>query len=169
MEIRKIKKSQIKVQEMSFMILAVFLFFMLVILFYLSFSLSSLKKNVEISNRAKNVLLVQFLAGSPEFACPYSKMTCIDEDKLMALKTHVSYSTFWDVDGLSIERLFPKMNKTVECSLGNYPNCNKFTLALNKTGEKGIADASFVALCRREYKTYTYQKCELGKIIVWSK
>lgn len=168
MKIKKItlKKSQIKIQEMSFMIIGIFIFFTLVLLFYLSFSLTNLRQNVEVSSRSKNVLLLSSLAGTPEFSCPSTETVCIDEDKLLALKNHPIYASFWDVNGLVIERTFPEMNSTTECTLSNYPNCNKFTLVIPKN--QSVADSTFVSLCRREKNTYTYQRCELGKILVWS-
>ena len=162
----RLKKSQMKIQEMSFMIIAIFVFFVLVLLFYLSFSLSSLKENVDTSTRSKNILLLEFLAGTPEFSCPYSETTCVDEDKLLALKNHPAYSTFWDVKGLVVERIFPFQNRTIECNQANYPNCNKYTLVIPKN--ETISDSSFVSLCIREQQTYTYTKCDIGKIIVSS-
>jgi hypothetical protein len=48
----------------------------------------------------------------------------------------------------------------------NYDKCTTFTIKA-KTTANVIEDSSFVSLCRREYKnTYSYEQCDLGKIII---
>ena len=162
------KKSQMQIQEMSFMIIALAVFFILVLLFYLAFSLSGLKKTVEAGTRQGAILLVSQLAGSPEFSCPDGGSQCVDTDKIISLMNHPEYARFWDVAGLRIERVYPFENRTIECNEGNYPRCTTFTIISKKT-ENVIEDASYVSLCREEYKNgYSYTECELGKIIVAS-
>jgi len=148
------------------MIIALVIFFTLVLLFYLSFSMARIKETSDVLSRQKNVLLIASLAGTPEFACAETESLCVDADKVLALKNHPVYSTFWNVDGLKIEKVFPRLNKTIECNAGNYPNCNTFTFVANKSNT--IADSSYVSLCRKEFKNYPYDRCELAKIIVWT-
>jgi hypothetical protein len=155
-----------RIQEMSFMIIGLAVFFAIVLLFYLAISLSGLRGNMDILSRQKNVLLIAGLAATPEFACTDNKVMCVDSDKLLALKNHPEYSTFWNVDGLKVEKVFPLYNKTTECSYGNYPKCSTFTLVANKSNS--ISDSSFIVLCRKEYRDYPYDKCELAKIVVWT-
>jgi hypothetical protein len=164
----KKKRAQMKIQEMSFMIIALFIFFTLVLLFYLAVSLNGLKNTSNVLSRQKNVLLIAMLAGTPEFSCADTKALCVDSDKILALKNHPVYSSFWDVDGLKIEKVYPKNDKTkdIECTYATYPNCDTFTLVENQSNS--IADASFISLCRKEFKNYPYDKCELAKIIVWT-
>jgi hypothetical protein len=172
MDIQKVfsKKTQAGIQEMSFMIIALVIFFILVLLFYLAISFSGLKKTVEAGSRDSAILLIARLSGSPEFACADNSIDlCVDTDKIMALMISPAYKTFWNVEGLRIERVYPQENKTVLCEFGNYPNCNTFVLIKNKTSSI-IEDTSFVSLCRKEFKNgYNYNECELGKIKVTSK
>lgn len=164
------KRAQTGIQEMSFMIIALAIFFVLVLLFYIAISFSGLKKTVEMGSRDSAILLIARLSGSPEFACADSKIDlCVDTDKIMALTLSSAYKNFWVVDGLRIEKVYPSTDKTVLCEFGNYPNCNTFVLIKNKTSDI-IEDTSFVTLCRKEVKNgYNYDRCELGKIKVTTK
>lgn len=161
-------RSQMKIQEMSFMIIALVVFFIIVLLFYLAISLSGLKQRFDASTRAGNILLVSKIAESPEFSCAdASSILCVDEDKILALKQNKAYTSFFQVDGLKIETLRLLNESQLECSLGNYPNCNIITIVSNKSNS--VADSSFISLCRKEYKNgYTYNKCEPAKITIWT-
>jgi len=161
------KKSQLKIQEMAFMIIAVVVFFVLVLLFFLVINLSGMKDSAFSSSREGAILLLSRLAGSPEFACSDSRANCVDADKLLALKNHPEYASFWGVDGLRFEKLLVDINEVGECGLGNYPFCSMFTIIPNKSNS--ISDSTFVSLCRKEKAgSGVYDKCELGQIVVWT-
>lgn len=159
------KRGQMKIKEMLFMILALAVFFVIALLFYLSVSLSGLRGDVQQSSRDKAIMLVSMLADAPEFNCGKSK--CVDMDKLIVIVNHPLYRTFWDVQGLVIEKV-DKDNRTIECNIGNYPNCNVFTI--KKPLANTIGDSSIVSLCMKDSKNgYLYDKCYIGRITVWSK
>lgn len=165
---KRSRRSQMKIMEMSFMIIAIAIFFAMVALFWISISLGSLKENVYEGKREAAITLVSMLAGSPEFNCAEYSSKCVDADKILALKSHTRYTKFWGVDGLQIKKTYPYDNETIECTRANYPNCNVFTLVLPASGS--IEDSSYVSICRKEYENnYPYDKCELGKISVFTK
>jgi len=160
------KSAQMKINEMIIMILAIFIFFVIVLLFWLSISTSGIKASVAQSSRDQAIMLVARLADSPEFGCGGIASSCIDTDKLIVLMNHPVYKNFWNVDGLIVEKV-TNTNSSVECSIGNYPRCTIFTIKkpLNDT----IPDSSIVSLCRKEIKKDgNYDKCEIGKITVWT-
>ena len=163
----KNKKSQMKINEMLIMILALVIFFAIILMFFLSISLSGLNKSVKESTREGNILLVAKLADSPEFTC--GEINCVDTDKLIALMNHINYRNYWYVDGLVVEKI--EQNKTakiVKCNFANYPNCNYFVI--KEPANNTIQDYSIVSLCRKEkLSDYSYDKCELGKIVVMTK
>jgi hypothetical protein len=164
----KRKSGQMSLKEMSFMIVALAIFFSLVLLFYLSISLGGLKKDVEAGKRQSSILLVAKLAGAPEFSCATGNSLCVDVDRVIALMNHPEYARFWgnDLVGLRIERIYPLIDNKVECNLANYERCNVFTIK-QKTTENVIEDSSYVSLCRKNYKKdYSYIQCDLGKIII---
>jgi len=164
-------KAQMKIQQMAFMLIAVMIFFALVGLLILSVGFSGLKEKATALQEKNAILLVSKLANSPEFSCP-EKTNCIDLDKIMALKNNINnYKTnkdknFWGVSNIEIIKIYPG-GKFIECNSESYPNCNTLKLISEKT--TGITAENFVSLCRKEYDSenyLTYDKCELGKILV---
>ena len=161
------KKSQIKIQEMSFMIIGIMIFFLLVLLFWLAVSLSGLRQTAAASSRANAILLAASLSGTPEFGCADSSSLCVDSDKLLALKNHPEYSRFWDVAGIKVEKVYPPSSSTIECRTGNYPSCTSYTIVNATSTENTVTYSSYISLCRREYaEGYAYQQCDLGRIEV---
>jgi hypothetical protein len=171
MKIRKIKlknNAQLKIQETAFMLIALILFFVLVILFVMSIVYKNLYQKANDLAQERTLSAITNLAGTSEFICPGSKTNCVDEDKVMALKDKKSYNEFWAFSSLYIIKSsgFSKDEKEFkECNLGNYPDCD-----IIRIYDKGIKSetliSSFVALCRREYENnYPYEKCDIAKLI----
>jgi len=165
------KKSQMKIQQMAFMLVAVTLFFVLVGLFVLGIGFSGLKQSSETLEKENAVLLVSELANSPEFSCgevyKYGDSYCVDEDKVMALKNMDEYSNFWDVNSIEIRKVYPSENE-IECSKENYPDCNVIKV-YSRGSNQEIFKSSFISLCRKEKVLETgenYDKCEIGKLLV---
>jgi len=163
------KNGQMKIQQMSFMLLGVFLFFALVGMIILTIKFSDLKQSATDLEEQNAMLLVTKLANSPEFSCGEAygnqKTDCIDEDKVMMLKENINkYVNFWGVSNIEIKRIYPE-NKNIECTLSNYPNCD--TIKLINKSSSGYDKFNFVALCRKEnYKDSVVNKCEIAKLII---
>ncbi len=162
------KKSQIKIQQTAFMLIAVTLFFVLVGLFVLSFKLSNLKESAADLQEKNAMLLVTKLANSPEFSCERAfgseKGSCIDADKVMMLKENIEeYENFWGVANIEIRKILPAGEE--ECSLTNYPDCG--IIKLWKKEVSGYDMSNFVSLCRKEsLEGESYDRCELARLIV---
>jgi hypothetical protein len=161
------KRSQAKIMEMSFMIIALVVFFVIVALFVLLISTSSMKQSANDAKTMNINSLIVGIAGTPEFNC--GERLCVDTDKILVLKNSSAYKTYWaDIAGLVVKKIYPADAKSIECSLGNYPACDTYTIV--SPGTNVIAQSSYVNLCRREYKNgYPYQQCDLGKIIAYTK
>jgi len=160
------QKAQIRIQEMTFMIVAVVIFFVLVGLFALSVMYSNLHKEANEIAEAKTLSAITNLADSPEFTC--GEINCVDEDKLMALTGKKNYENFWEFSSLAVIKNlgFNKSeSEMVKCTLFNYPNCDKIEIYDKKiSNEKKISN--FVALCRKEYENdYVYNKCEIARLV----
>lgn len=165
----KNKKAQLKIQEMMFMLLGVFLFLILASLFALSIMYSNLQKSVNQINEDKSFSSVINLANSPEFMCT-TKSNCIDEDRLLGLMKNSNYRNFFAFSSLMIvkENGFGKdETDMIKCTDANYPNCDLFVIY--DLGKEERSVSSFVALCRKESENgYAYDRCEIGKIIAGS-
>ena len=165
--LRKSKRGQLKIQQMAFMIVAVFIFFVLVGLFVLSFSFSGLKRSAEALEEQESLLVVTKLANSPEFSCEEAfgnKVNCIDGDKVMVLKDSISkYSGFWGVDNIRIIKI---SGGDIECTRGNYPNCDYIDLFSKEVS--GYAVENFITLCKKESdEGRIYDNCEIAKLLVY--
>ncbi|MCL5730398.1 MAG: hypothetical protein M1165_02425 [Candidatus Pacearchaeota archaeon] len=167
----KNRKGQLKIQQMTFMILAVTLFFVLVGMFILMTQVSGLKQKAAILQSDNAKLLASKIADSPEFSCGDSYGTgmssCIDADKVINLKNYLSaygYGRFWGIQGLQIIKIYPEENN-IECTSSNFPNCGAITLIPNTNGT-GISN--FVSLCGYNITNgQSYAQCGLAKIIVY--
>lgn len=166
----KMKKAQVKVQQMAFMLLAITLFFVLVAIFVVVIKYSGLKEGASELEEENAILLVSKLANSPEFSCEESfgknKINCVDGDKLMMLKENIDkYEDFWDVSNIEIRKIFPVTEYNLVCTLNNYPNCN--TIRIISKNVTGFDASNFVILCRKEvFEEETYDKCEIAKMMV---
>jgi len=159
------KKGQMKIQEMAFVLLAIIIFFAMVVLVYLSIRLSSLKEDVGTQKEEAAREIVRKLSDIPEFSWADCS-GCVDADKIFALKDMQAYKGLWDMDYLMVEKIYPNATKR-ECNRANYPDCTTITV-INSTKNFGTPTSAFVALCRFD-ATGDYTRCELGKIYASAK
>ncbi len=167
------KKSQLKIQEMAFMLVAVVLFFGLVMLFVLTIVYKNMYSQTNLINQQKSLTSLINLADSPEFRCVITKSNCIDGDKVISLMNRTVYSNFWSFSSLSVLKIsgFNKNESMlVKCNWANYPNCDLIVI-YDKKVKNERSMSSYVAFCRKEYEKldtytgYTYDKCEVAKLI----
>ena len=164
------KLGQLRIQEMSFMLVGVILFFVIVGLFALTIVNSNLQKEAQNIKEAETLAVVSEMAGMPEFSCSDSRANCVDMDKLIGLMKSSSYENLWKLSSLEVfkESSFEKSeSEMVDCNRENYAGkCDKFVVFDKKiNNERKVG--SYVALCRVEYENYySYEKCEIGRIVV---
>lgn len=163
-----IKKAQLRIQEMSFMLLAVFLFFVLIGLFSLTLIYTNISDKASQIAEDRTLSSLSSLADTPEMSCVSAKSNCIDGDKIINLVGKEIYSQFWPYSSLKIIKFsgFEKNEKDlVECTKANYPDCDVFYI-YDKKVKNERAISTFTAICRKELENdYTYDKCEIAKII----
>ena len=165
---KMIKKSQIKIQEMAFMLVAVFIFFSLVLLFGFSVSYQNIVENANRINEERTLSAITNLANSPEFSCTGSRDNCVDADKVAAILNKQNYEKFWTFSSLQIIKI-NAINKTekelIDCTFANYPNCDNFLIYKKDVGNERTV-SSFVSLCRKDLLNgAVYEKCEIAKFI----
>ena len=163
------KKGQLKIQQMAFMLIAVTLLFAFVGLFIISIKTSGLRERANILEEENAMLLVGKLANTPEFSCGelYSgKSNCIDADKVMVLKDIEEYENFWGVNEIRINRIYPVLEGEIKCTEDNYPNCNVIEIYSDDSENRNYK-SNFVSLCRIEQmEDKIYDKCEIAKLLV---
>ncbi len=163
----KSKRSQLKIQEMSFMLIAVVLFFVLVGLFVLAVFYVRIFDQANNIAQERTLSSVRNIANSPELNCNNYKSNCVDGDKLMALSMDNNYQRFFPYSSLRVV-LISGFNKSYEdmnkCDSINYPNCELIE-AYNKKVRNERQVANFVAFCRTAVDNGIYEKCEIAKLI----
>jgi hypothetical protein len=162
------KKGQMKIQQMAFMLLVVTLFFVLVGLFFTSIALNKLKHSKDDLEKENAALTATNLAKSPEFSCGASfgttKLNCVDFEKAFILSKRGNYQDFWGVEGIEIRKIYPKESNKV-CNEETFPYCE--LLVIKEPEELGNDKSTFVSLCHKEpYEGGNYNKCEIARLIV---
>ncbi len=161
------KRSQMKIQQMAFVLVAIMIFFGFVALIYFSLTLTNISRISQQlrDNEAREI--VNTISSSPELAftsagdCSF----CIDLEKVILLKEDQDYKKFWNLDYLMIERVYPSIDGEIECTRadlqGSKLECNQITI-IQSTGTIA-AKKAFVTLVRydSEIKNFRY---ELGRI-----
>jgi hypothetical protein len=167
------KKGQLKIQEMSFMLVAVFIFFIFAALFVTTIIYTQLYEGATISREERARAAVKNLADSPEFSCSSSKSNCVDADKLIVLLGQKDYDKFWPDSFSSLKVIkssaFNKsLSRMIECTMSNYPNCDIFVVYDRRVRSSSDV-SSFVSLCRVEKENAApYEKCEIAKLAIES-
>jgi len=162
-------RSQMKIMEMSFMILALFLFFVMVGLFFLVSYTSDSINQANLLYRQGTINTLAALSETPEFEC--GEFNCVDLDKMFKLKEMAStggiYRDFWSsISSLKIVKVYPYISGEQKCVNNVNDNCNTIIIKQKETGVNEMIDSTFVSICRKEYKdNYVYDKCEIGRIV----
>jgi hypothetical protein len=165
-----VRRAQVKIQQMAFMLIAITIFFVLVGMFVLVIKFNSLKGVATELEEKNALLLVTKLANSPEFSCGQGfgkdRLNCVDADKVMMLKKRINeYGKFWGVSNIEIRKIYPPSNQDLLCDFGNYPECNVIRLIGEEVSGYGIGN--YVSLCRKEYfEEEVVDRCEIAELSV---
>lgn len=155
---------QMKIMQMSFMIIGVFLFFALAGLFFLNVSLRGISGGAEELAREQAISSLESIAAMPELSYDARTTVALDEDKLriMAGGFGDSYGDFWPIASLEVYKVYPAFDSVVECPAAE---CNYYDIY--DSGQENIEKFSaYVSICKRvkEFGS-VYDRCEIGKIV----
>jgi len=147
---------------MAFVLVALMIFFAVVVLVWVSLQQSNLEGDVAGLRETEAIELVRTLANTPEFRFSATDCAeCVDLDKVFMLSEQDSYEGFWArINYLEVRRVEPSFGRA--CVQGTYPECDSITLI--DTGGDTVTHSTFVALCRYD-AARNAPKCELGKLI----
>ena len=154
-----VKKAQLKIQQMAFMIIAVFLFFIMAGLIFLSYQSQMLKNDYDRLQKDQAISSLQILTNMPELTCSY---LCLDEDKL-EIMLKKDYSQIWPVASVEVYKIYPVQTRQVKCP---GTNCNYYSVY--DSNQQNIKKYStYISLCKKVNELeYAYSKCEIGKLLV---
>lgn len=105
------KRGQYKIQQMAFMILAIFFFFVLVGLFFVGWQITQLRSGFSQLQEEKALSALKVIADSTELNCEQSEDWCIDKDKLIAFSEHSDlYDGFFSAASIEVLMVYPRGN-----------------------------------------------------------
>jgi hypothetical protein len=166
------KFAQFKIQQMAFMLIAVFIFFTLVALFFLQVSLGGLKFSAQEFEREQVLSVLSTLSEIPELSCYDGSVDCLDVDKLLVLRgTSEYYKHFWPIASIRVHKVGSNVSSNeVICKGPRTPaNCTYFDVY--DSGQTSVSEyATYVAICTTSQRSgRSYRDCEMGKILVGMK
>lgn len=154
-----------KIQQMAFMIVAVFFFFILVGLFLLGITFKDVKSGAAQLQKEQAISSLKVIADMPELNFDSGGSMVVDEDKLkiMAGSFGLAYELFWPVASVGVYK-FGTASRDIEKCPGI--DCNYYELFDN--GQSGVRTYStYVSICSRlKESNSVYDKCEVGKLVV---
>lgn len=154
-----------KIQQMAFMIIALFFFFTLVGLFFLNIAFKDIDKRLGSLQKEQAISSLRVIANMPEISCSSKESICLDEDKLriMSGKFGRYYNSFWPVASVRVYKVHPSNGLIIKCPA---VNCNYFEIFDN--GQKSKTEYStFVSICKQIKKNnYVSEKCEIAKLVL---
>ena len=155
---------QMKIQQIAFMLVAVFFFFMLVGLFIIRVQLGNITETAARLEQEQAIESLEVIANMPELNCDSSTALCLDNDKLRILSGETfDYDDFWPVASIKIYRVSTEFENEILCpGIG----CNYYEIYDNGQSNKKEV-STFISLCETvTYAGYVYDDCEVGKLVV---
>jgi hypothetical protein len=150
---------------MAFMIIAVFIFFGLVGLFFINIQVSKIGSNAASLQRDQAISSLQVIADMPELSFSDVETMTLDEDKIKIMSGEFGqdYELLWPVASIEVYKVYPRPTQFVKCPA---QDCNYYKIFDNGQTSKQTY-STFVSICsKRKEGRSIYDKCEIGKLVV---
>jgi hypothetical protein len=158
------KNGQMKIQQMAFMLVAVFFFFMLVGLFIIRVQLGNVSETAARLEQEQAIESLAVIANMPELNCDSSTPLCLDKDKMRILsRSSFDYGDFWPVASIKAYLVSSEFETEILCP---GIDCNYYEIYNNGQSNKKEV-STFISLCETVMESgYVYENCEVGKLVV---
>lgn len=162
MSYRVNKSGDMKIQQMTFMILFVFIFFSFAGLFFVSIQKSKINENYNTLQRESAIASIETISNMPELNCDSTRTLCLDEDKIITFASiSKSYKNFWPVASIKVRKVYPKNVKNIKCPA---VNCSYYEV-YNSNQTDVIEYGTFVSICKAvKNEGVVQEECELGRL-----
>ncbi len=161
------KKAQYKIQQMAFMILAIFFFFILVGIFFIGWLMGEIRSDYARLEEQKAQSALKIIADSIELNCDAAEDWCIDKDKLKAFSEYSHlYQDFWSVASIEVLIIYPRRGEPAQ---NNEPIlcpdtwCDYYVLYDSGQTNRRIYSA-YVTVC--ENIDRSHRNCELARLML---
>lgn len=158
-----VKSAQMKIQQMTLMIIAVFIFFIIVGLFIAKINFRGLDETTSNLQREETLAAVSFITGMTELSCNSKSSNCLDGDKLEVMSSRSNYKDLWPIASLEIYKIHPFVSKEIMCPAVDCNYYKVFEISQNQTTKV----STYINICyKRMEDSRVYDKCEIAKILV---
>ena len=162
-------KGQMKIQQMAFMLVAVFIFFALVGIGFLGYNLKDIRSSAQELERQSTISSLKVIADMPELNCGSGKFMCLDKDKLLVMSSAdflKKYSEFWGVASVEVKKIHSFEERNADC-FSSSENCNYYEIYNSNSQTNSQKYSTYVSICEKKSESgIKYDFCELGKLIV---
>ena len=143
----KTKAAQFKIQQMAFMLVAVFFFFVLVGLAFLGFESKNIKSDSENAQIRETISSLKVIADMTELNCKSTEYMCLDEDKLLIMASR-DETEIWPVSSVEVRKIYPSPldGREIRCPA---ENCNYYPVFLGEQNENIKKYSTFVSICKK--------------------
>ena len=159
-----IKRGQLQIQQLAFLIVAIFLFFIIVGLFFLNVSMGSIKGSAQDLKTEKAISFLSTIPSMTEFNANCAN--CVDKDKLKAfIYFSKEYKQFFPLDSLRALKIYPKPENF---SISDELLCpsSECIILFNSTKPEIVEYSIFVPVCETSKRTgIVITDCEIWKLI----
>jgi len=158
------KKAEMKIQQMTFMIIFVFIFFAFAGLFFVKIQTGNLTSTHDSLAKEATISSLETIMNMPELNCESGKSLCIDEDKLYVLASiSDAYSELWPVASIEVRKVYPKISQEITC-----PAANCTTYKIYRSSQESIqVYGTLVSLCKKVRRDGLVQDdCTIARLSV---
>lgn len=150
---------------MVFMILAVFIFFILVGIFFLTVQMGGIRDSAAQLQKEQAISSIQVISDMPELSFDPTETMTIDEDKLRIMSGSFgdAYDSFWPVVSVEVYKIYPGFGEIIEYPLTNYNYYNVYDSGQASSHK----ESGFISLCeKRKEAGSVFDRCEIAKLVV---
>jgi hypothetical protein len=164
--VKKRRSAQFQIQQMAFMIIALFIFFAIAGIFMLNISLGGLKEDAQELKADKAISFLATIPQMTEFTYGGNCINCLDRDKLRVFHNHsTEYKEFFPLDSLKAIRVYPEPTNFLPDGNPECPSTDCLVL-FNSTNSSIQEYATFVPVCEKSRALgMISEQCEVWKLV----
>ncbi len=159
-------RGQFQIQQMAFMIIAIFIFFAFAGLFILRVSVGGISEGAQDLKTKKAITFLSTIPEMTELSFNGQCQNCLDKDKLFVFSNYGDeYKMFFPLDSLKAFRVYPLPNGTIVDGDIVCPSLDCVVL-FESSGGNLQEYATYVSVCEKSKRLGVLQeKCEVWKLV----
>ncbi len=153
------KKAQMKIQEMAFVLVGLVLLFAFIFIIYIKLQSTGIEKETTELKQSHALSLLDRVIAMPELRCSAgfgAESLCIDKDKLDSMSKSEfkdKYKTLWKgVKEIKIKEIYPESGQEYVIFSDEKQDYTEYS--------------AFTRICKDKYEGVGWQQCSIGIVMV---